>query len=64
MAEKPLSGQAAAGRATFGLLPEAERSVGSFITSMAINGLMLAVFSILERRPGRQSTSTGMKRRY
>jgi hypothetical protein len=44
MAEKPLSGQAAAGRATFGLLPEAERSVGSFITSMAINGLMLAVF--------------------
>jgi len=39
MAEKPLSGQA-----TFGLLPEAERSVGSFITSMAINGLMLAVF--------------------
>ena len=44
MAEKPLSGQATAGRATFGLLPEAERSVGSFITSMAINGLMLAVF--------------------
>lgn len=44
MAEKPLSGQATTGRATFGLLPEPERSIGSFITSMAINGLMLAVF--------------------
>jgi len=32
------------GRATFGLLPEPERSPGSFITSMVINGLMLAVF--------------------
>jgi len=31
-------------RATFGLLPEPERSPGSFFTSMAINGLMLAVF--------------------
>jgi TonB family protein len=44
MAEKPSSEQATPGRATFGLLPEAERSVGSFLTSMAINGLMLAVF--------------------
>ena len=44
MAEKPSSGQVSAGRATFGLLPEAERSVGSFFTSMAINGLMVAVF--------------------
>ena len=39
MVEKPSSEQA-----TFGLLPEPERSVGSFLTSMAINGLMLAVF--------------------
>jgi TonB family protein len=31
-------------RATFGLLPEPERSLGSFITSMVINGLMLALF--------------------
>jgi TonB family protein len=31
-------------RATFGLLPEPERSAGSFFTSIAINGLMLAVF--------------------
>jgi TonB family protein len=31
-------------RATFGLLPEPERSPGSFITSMVINGLMLALF--------------------
>jgi TonB family protein len=31
-------------RATFGLLPEPERSASSFITSMVINGLMLAVF--------------------
>jgi len=30
------------GRATFGLLPEPERSPGSFITSMVINGLLLA----------------------
>jgi TonB family protein len=30
--------------ATFGLLPEPERSPGSFITSMVINGLMLALF--------------------
>lgn len=30
-------------RATFGLLPEPERSPGSFITSMVINGLMLAL---------------------
>ena len=30
------------GRATFGLLPEPERSFGSFITSIAINGLILA----------------------
>jgi TonB family protein len=29
---------------TFGLLPEPERSPGSFITSMVINGLMLALF--------------------
>ncbi|MFY9855958.1 MAG: energy transducer TonB [Terracidiphilus sp.] len=47
MAEKPLSGPATTGRATFGLLPEAERSVGSFITSMAINGLMLSLFLYL-----------------
>jgi TonB family protein len=47
MAEKPISGQATVARATFGLLPEAERSVGSFITSMAINGLMLSVFLYL-----------------
>jgi TonB family protein len=32
------------GQATFGLLPEPERSFGSFLTSMAINGLMLALF--------------------
>ena len=32
------------GGATFGLLPEPERSPASFITSMVINGLMLAVF--------------------
>lgn len=32
------------GRATLGLLPEPERSPGSFITSMVINGLMLALF--------------------
>jgi TonB family protein len=44
MAENPSSEQASAGRATFGLLPEAERSFGSFISSMAINGLMLALF--------------------
>src|ERR1039457_1661245 len=31
------------GRATFGLLPEPERSPISFITSMVINGLMLAL---------------------
>ncbi|MGD0295091.1 MAG: energy transducer TonB [Terracidiphilus sp.] len=31
-------------KATFGLLPEPERSPGSFITSVVINGLMLAVF--------------------
>jgi TonB family protein len=31
-------------RATFGLLPEPERSLKSFIISMVINGLMLAVF--------------------
>ena len=31
------------GRATFGLLPEPERSPGSFIVSFAINGLMLAL---------------------
>jgi len=30
------------GRATFGLLPEPERSLGSFITSIVINGLILA----------------------
>ena len=30
-------------RATFGLLPEPERSPGSFITSMVINGLILAL---------------------
>jgi len=30
-------------RATFGLLPEPERSLGSFITSAVINGLILAV---------------------
>src|ERR1039458_1178244 len=32
------------GRATFGLLPEPERSPASFITSIVLNGLMLAVF--------------------
>jgi TonB family protein len=32
------------GRATFGLLPEPERSPASFVTSMVINGLMLALF--------------------
>lgn len=31
------------GRITLGLLPEPERSTGSFITSIAINGLILAV---------------------
>lgn len=31
------------GQATFGLLPEPERSLGSFITSAAINGLILAL---------------------
>jgi len=31
------------GRATFGLLPEPERSPGSFFTSMVINGLILAL---------------------
>lgn len=31
-------------RATFGLLPEPERSPSSFVTSMVINGLMVAVF--------------------
>jgi TonB family protein len=31
------------GQATFGLLPEPERSLGSFIVSMAINGLILAL---------------------
>jgi TonB family protein len=31
-------------RATLGLLPEPERSLGSFITSMVINGLLLALF--------------------
>jgi TonB family protein len=31
-------------QATFGLLPEPERKPGSFITSMVINGLMLALF--------------------
>jgi TonB family protein len=31
------------GRATFGLLPEPERSPGSFITSAVINGLILAL---------------------
>jgi len=30
-------------RATFGLLPEPERSVSSFVTSIVINGLMLAM---------------------
>lgn len=34
-------------RATFGLLPEPERSPGSFITSMVINGLILAVLLYL-----------------
>ncbi len=38
MPVKPYPGQAA-----FGLLPEPERSLGSFIASMAINGLILAV---------------------
>jgi TonB family protein len=32
------------GRATFGLLPEPERSPGSLITSAVINGLILAIF--------------------
>jgi len=32
------------GRATFGLLPEPERSPASFITSMVINGLLLFLF--------------------
>jgi TonB family protein len=31
------------GRSTFGLLPEPERSPGSFITSIVVNGLILAV---------------------
>jgi len=31
-------------RASFGLLPEPERSPGSFITSMVVNGLLLALF--------------------
>jgi TonB family protein len=39
--------QPSPGRATFGLLPEAERSPGSFITSMVINGLMLALFILI-----------------
>ena len=47
MAEKPLSGPATTGRATFGLLPEPERSVRSFVTSMAINALMLSLFLYL-----------------
>jgi len=35
------------GRATFGLLPEPERSPGSFITSIVINGLILAIMLYL-----------------
>ncbi|MGA3160677.1 MAG: energy transducer TonB [Terracidiphilus sp.] len=35
------------GRATFGLLPEPERSPASFITSMVVNGLMLALFILI-----------------
>lgn len=42
MPEKPVQG-----RATFGLLPEPERSPASFITSMVINGLMLALFILV-----------------
>jgi len=39
--------QPSAGRATFGLLPEPERSPGSFVTSMVINGLMLILFILI-----------------
>jgi TonB family protein len=35
------------GQATFGLLPEPERSPGSFITSMVVNGLILALMLYL-----------------
>lgn len=35
------------GRATFGLLPEPERSPASFISSMVINGLLLALFILI-----------------
>jgi len=34
-------------RATFGLLPEPERSPASFITSMVINGLLLVLFILI-----------------
>jgi TonB family protein len=36
--------KASPGQATFGLLPEPERSVGALITSMVINALMMAAF--------------------
>jgi TonB family protein len=39
--------QTSPGRAAFGLLPEPERSPASFFTSMAINGLMLALFILI-----------------
>jgi len=38
-----MSARPSPGRATFGLLPEPERNTGSFVTSIIVNGLILAL---------------------
>ncbi len=45
--------KAPSGGATFGLLPDPERSPVSFITSMVINGLMLGVFLYIGATAGK-----------